>query len=181
MRIVAGTYGGRRLNVPKGRDIRPTSDKVRGAMFNTLQGYMDFEDARVLDAFCGTGALGLEALSRGAADCLFVDKARASLGFAKGNAGALGAVDSCDFKVGDAAKVQMNRGCVFDLVFLDPPYGKGLVVPVLENLLGQGTLKDGAVCVVEEEKACVFDWPQGFEVLKHKEYGDTGVTYLRYK
>ena len=72
MRIVAGVYGGRRLQVPKGRDIRPTSDKVRGAIFNTLGGLIDFDGARVLDAFCGTGALGIESLSRGVAHCVFV-------------------------------------------------------------------------------------------------------------
>ncbi len=90
MRIVAGQYGGRRLEVPKGRDIRPTSDKVRGAIFNALRSRGAVENARVLDAFCGTGALGLEALSQGAAHCTFLDKAKDSLALAKVNAQALG-------------------------------------------------------------------------------------------
>ncbi len=90
MRIVAGQYGGRRLEVPKGRDIRPTSDKVRGAIFNALRSRGAVEEARVLDVFCGTGALGLEALSQGAAHCTFMDKARESLELAKRNAQNLG-------------------------------------------------------------------------------------------
>lgn len=185
MRIVAGIYGGRRLQVPKGRDIRPTSDKVRGAMFNTLNsflgGYVDFDEAHVLDAFCGTGALGLEALSRGAGACVFVDKAKASLDLARENASALGAESVCSFKSSDAAKVHMTRDCAFDLVFLDPPYAKGLIVPALDNLVQQGVLREGAICVLESEKGLVLELPQGFEVLKDKVYGDTGVTYLRYK
>lgn len=181
MRIVSGIYGGRRLSVPKGRDIRPTSDKVRGAMFNTLGGYVDFDGACVLDIFCGTGALGLEALSRGAERCVFVDKEKLSLDLARENAAALSAESMCDFKIADASKVHMTRARLFDLVFLDPPYAKGLIVPSLDNLAQQGVLNEGAICVLESEKGLILECPEGFEVLKDKAYGDTLVTYLRYK
>ena len=90
MRIVSGQYSGRKLEVPKGRDIRPTSDKVRGAVFNALRSRGAVEDEKVLDAFCGSGALGLEALSQGASSCTFVDKSRHSLELAQRNAKALG-------------------------------------------------------------------------------------------
>jgi 16S rRNA (guanine966-N2)-methyltransferase len=181
VRIVAGIYGGRKLRVPKGRDIRPTSDKVRGAIFNTLAGYLDFDGGRVLDAFCGTGALGLEALSRGVGYCLFADKAKASLDLARENAGDLGALDESGFKIGDASKVHLGQGGAFDLVFLDPPYGKGLIEAALENFLQQGVLSDEAVIVLESEKGFVLKSHVDFETLKDKLYGDTLVTYLRYK
>ena len=181
MRIVAGIYGGRKLRVPKGRDVRPTSDKVRGAIFNTLAGYLDFDGACVLDAFCGTGALGLEALSRGADHCVFVDKAKASLDLARENAGGLGAHDASGFKLGDASKVHLGQGGAFDLVFLAPPYGKGLIEAALENLSRQDVLSDEALIVLESEKGFVLRSHTGFETLKDKLYGDTLVTYLRYK
>lgn len=179
MRIVAGLYGGRKLQVPKGHDIRPTSDKVRGAIFNTLGSYIDAEGVHVLDAFCGTGALGLEAISRGASRCVFIDKAGTSIDLAKENADSLNIADQCDFVLGDAAKVQLNQQ--FDLVFLDPPYGQGLLVPVLEHLVRQELLCDYAMCVLESEKQLDLTASESFETLKEKEYGDTRVTYLRYK
>ncbi len=179
MRIIAGRYGGRRLSVPKGRDIRPTSDKVRGAIFNTLGGMLDLEDVNVLDVFCGTGALGLEALSRGAVQITFIDKHKASLGLARENAQCLDVMEQCRFQLGDAKTVQLNQE--FDLIFLDPPYAQDLVVPVLNNLIARDVLKTGSICVIETEKHASLDLNDCFEVLKAKEYGDTLVTYLRYR
>jgi len=179
MRIVAGLYGGRRLQVPKGRDVRPTSDKVRGAIFNTLGGHVDFDECCVLDAFCGTGALGFEALSRGAEHCLFIDKARDSLDLAKSNAKDLDVFDQSSFKIGDARSVHLNRK--YDLIFLDPPYLQGLISLALQNLVSQDALPSGAVCVLESERRANIHLPDGFERIKDKEYGDTMVTYIRYK
>ncbi|MEM7680297.1 MAG: RsmD family RNA methyltransferase, partial [Pseudomonadota bacterium] len=125
MRIVAGLYGGRRLQVPKNRDIRPTSDKVRGAIFNALASRGVVDGVRVLDLFCGTGALGLEALSRGAVYCTFVDKVRESLDLAKANTASLGADELAAFLLQDATKIS-DMPEPYDLVFLDPPYGKDL-------------------------------------------------------
>ena len=181
MRVVAGLYGGRKLQVPKGRDIRPTSDKVRGAIFNTLGSIIRLDGVRVLDAFCGTGALGIEAISRGAAHCVFVDKARVSLDLARENVSVLGIEGQADFKVGDACKVHFKGGDPFDLVFLDPPYKQDMIVPVLEKLVEEEILSDQAVCVLEAEKNAVLDLPRQFELLKDKQYGDTLVCYARYK
>ena len=103
MRIVSGKYGGRVLKTPRDDAIRPTSDKVRGAMFNALRSRMDFEGVHVLDCFCGTGALGLEALSQGAASCRFVDLNRSSLDLAKDNAAALGV--EAEFILQDVTKL----------------------------------------------------------------------------
>ena len=181
MRIVAGIFGGRRLHAPKNNDIRPTSDKVRGAIFNTLNAYLDLDGASVLDAFCGTGALGLEAISRGAQHCLFVDKARQSLDLAKENARSLDASGNCAFMLGDAGKVQSLGDDPCDLVFLDPPYGQDLVASTLEHLIRQKALSESAICVLETEKNYVFEGFKDFEVLKEKTYSDTLVTYLRYR
>lgn len=106
MRIISGKYGGRRLDVPKGRDIRPTSDKVRGSIFNALISRADIEGTQVMDLFCGTGALGLEALSRGAERCLFVDKAKDSLTLARQNAADLDEEIQADFILSDATKLR---------------------------------------------------------------------------
>lgn len=180
MRVVSGQYGGRRLKVPKGKDIRPTSDKVRGAMFNALGSYLDIDGVRVLDAFCGTGALGLEGLSRGAEHITFLDITKVSLDLARENANDLGVLEHCAFKLCDASKAVFGGNEVFDLVFLDPPYRKDLIGKTLKHLSDQGVLADQAVCVLESEKDTVLGVPQGFEMLKDKQYGDTLVTYLRY-
>lgn len=182
MRIVSGIYGGRVLEAPKDRNIRPTSDKVRGAMFNALQSRGAVADAVVLDCFCGSGALGLEALSQGAAHCTFIDKARSSLDLARRNAQALG-VEAAEFILKDATKLSapMPDDVAACLVFLDPPYGQGLAEAALRNLQAGDWLTNGAICVVEENKSAGFNAPSGFEIISEKTYGDTAVIMLAYK
>ena len=183
MRIVSGIYGGRRLEVPSSYDIRPTSDKVRGAIFNALVSRGAVDGARVLDCFCGTGALGLEALSRGAVHATFWDKDRRSLDLAKRNVEVLGAMERCDFVLRDACGVQARvlgavQGDVYDLVFLDPPYRKGLVELAVQGLQESAYIRTGSVCVVEAEREFVFDGGKAFDVLSEKIYGDTKVLIL---
>ncbi len=210
MKIVAGKYGGRRLIVPKNRDIRPTSDKVRGAIFNMLASRGAIEGAHVLDAFCGTGALGLEALSRGAKSCLFVDKSRTSLALSRENAGILGAEDFCTYVFGDVQKaikklrksesghennkngsldpklvvgdknIHNNENRAYSLIFLDPPYNKDLIVSTLWVLKGVGGLYDNAWIVCESERGLSYDDIDGFRVDITKEYGSTKVVLLQY-
>ena len=177
MRIVAGQYGGRKLAVPKGRDIRPTSDKVRGAIFNALESRGVVEGVRVLDCFCGSGALGLEALSRAAVWCTFVDKDRTSLDLTRRNAESLGVQDA-DFVLKDVRKLEP---CAepYNLVFLDPPYGEGLVALSLDILHNQNYIGEDTVLAVELEKG--FDGMevgQPYVVLDEKTYGDTAVLFL---
>ncbi|MFK7839441.1 MAG: 16S rRNA (guanine(966)-N(2))-methyltransferase RsmD [Bdellovibrionales bacterium] len=181
MRVVAGELGGRRLNVLEGRDIRPTSDKVRGAVFNALIGLIEIESVFVLDLFCGTGALGIEALSRGALHCVFVDQARSSLNLARQNVATLGVEEQSDFILSDAKKVHFSDVQRFDLVFLDPPYNKDLILPCLDCLGASDALNDGAVCVLESEAMFQYKGCQHFEMIKSKVYGDTLITYLRYR
>ncbi len=181
MRIISGKYGGRRLDVPKGRDIRPTSDKVRGSIFNALISRADIEGAYVMDLYCGTGALGLEALSRGAEHCLFIDKAKESLNLARQNAHDLGTDEKTDFILSDATKLRPRstgvRAC--DLFFCDPPYRMDLITPSLQGLLDGDWLADDAIGVLEAEKGWSINIPPAFEIITEKTYGDTCVVYVR--
>ena len=182
MRIVAGTYGGRRLQVPSGRDIRPTGDKVRGAMFNALEARGAVEGAHVLDCFCGTGALGLEALSRGAEFCTFWDNDKRSLELTKTNAKALDVLEQCAFHLQDAAKVKnTSKERKYSLVFLDAPYCKDLILPAIQGLQSYSLLVDGAVCVIEAEKDFEPNLSGSFEVQSEKIYGDTKVLTVQFK
>lgn len=180
MRIIAGIARGRRLIAPEGDAIRPTSDKVRGAVFNSLKSKIDIEGLHVLDCFCGSGALGLEALSRGAAHCTFIDNARASLDLAKENAQHL-KFENADFIFRDATKLKENRGEKASLAFLDSPYKKGLVLPALAALHAGAWLKQGAICVAETEKSFHGIFEKPFSVIDEKSYGDTKVWFLRHQ
>lgn len=180
MRIVAGEHRSRVLESPKGDAIRPTSDKVRGAIFNMLQSRGLVGDAIVLDVFCGTGALGLEALSQGAQSCTFIDKNKASLDLTKRNIQTLKEGMRAQALLMDGAKLPL---CPINvepatLVFLDPPYGKGLAINALNSLMAQEWLAGECFCVVEESAAIVP--PDGFEVLQSKQYGDTHIALLHY-
>lgn len=179
MKIVSGKFGGRKLVVPKSRDIRPTSDKIRGAIFNMLASRDAIEDASVLDAFCGTGALGLEALSRGASRCTFIDKAKEALSLAQENVRVLGVEDQCDFLLKDAVKMKSTEK-TYDLIFLDPPYFLDLVPQILEQLLTEKMFSENAWVACETEKKVDIS-VSGFAVENEKKYGDTKITLLQYQ
>src|SRR5213083_2585002 len=153
MRVVGGRLGGRPLLTPKSQGIRPTSDRLREALFNILQhAYADpVSGARVLDLFAGTGALGLEALSRGAAFALFVDDGAEARGLLRENVAALGLGGVSRIFRRDATKLGPAHPLEpFSLVFLDPPYGKGLAEKALVSARDGGWLAPGALIVVEE-------------------------------
>lgn len=181
MRIVSGEFGGRKLHVPKGNDVRPTSDKVRGAIFNALNSRIDLKGAYVLDVFCGTGALGLEALSRGAANCTFIDKARSSIDLAKQNADDLGA-EAVKFLLKEAVKIGPRPESIeaVNLVFIDPPYEQDLIAPTLEALSMNDWLAANCMLVLESEKGFTAPLPEGFLVLDERDYKDTKITYVSY-
>lgn len=179
MRITGGEYRGRILEAPKGNDVRPTSDKVRLAIFNMLNGRGLVEDAVVLDAFCGTGALGIEAVSWGASDAVFIDKARTSLDLAKRNCAALG-IDKAHFILKDSSKIGLKPEAVpvASLIFLDPPYRKDLVSLSLEALHQNGWLSQtGHSILVECERQLDpgVIVQAGYDILVTKDYGDTRV------
>ncbi|HIF25320.1 MAG TPA: 16S rRNA (guanine(966)-N(2))-methyltransferase RsmD [Micavibrio sp.] len=177
MRITSGSAKGRKLNVPKGNDIRPTTDKVRQAIFNILLSYDLPVNANIIDMFCGSGALGLEGLSRGASHAILIDRDTAT---AKDNAQDLGFADQTTILRKDATKIGTRPETMpqADLVFADPPYNKDLLVPSLTALKDGGWLTDDAVIIAETEKQ--FDWPQvaGFTLQDRRLYGDCRIHIL---
>jgi len=182
MRIVGGRFGGRVLLAPKSQAIRPTADRLRESLFNILvHAYGDpVAGARVLDLFAGTGALGLEALSRGAAFTLFVDDGAEARALIRGNVDALGLGGATKIYRRDATKLgATGPNGVFSLAFLDPPYGRMLAEPALVSAREGGWLAPGAVVVVEEAADAHFVAPAGFAELERRDYGDTRLIVLR--
>ena len=183
MRIIGGSRRGLKLaEVGEGdaaAHLRPTSDRVREAIFNLLINAHGnpVAGARVLDLFAGTGALGLEALSRGALHATFVDDGAKALALLKANIGKMRAEGETRMLRQDARKLGQNPGAVFGLVFLDPPYGKGLGEVALASARLGRWLAPGAMVVWEEGSAPVV--PEGFALVDQRKYGDTIVTLLR--
>lgn len=183
MRIVGGRFRGRPIVAPSGTLTRPTSDRVREALFNILaHGIESFslEGARVLDLFAGSGALGLEALSRGAAYCLFVEDNADARGAIRQNVEALGLTGVSKVWRRDATRLGPAAPMVpFQLLFADPPYGKGLGELALAAALQGGWLASGAICVLEERSDAAIALDAGFERLDTRTYADTALHFLR--
>ena len=185
MRIVSGKFRGKALVTPDGRDTRPTSDRARQAVFNILEHAafaVPLDGARVIDLFAGSGALGLEALSRGAAFCLFVESDDRARGAIRENIDALGLFGASRLHRRDATDLgprPASAGPAFDLAFLDPPYGKGLAERCLTALAEGGWLADEALCVVERGADEAPLAVPGFEVLDERVYGAARVGFVR--
>ncbi|MEZ5923998.1 MAG: 16S rRNA (guanine(966)-N(2))-methyltransferase RsmD [Hyphomicrobiaceae bacterium] len=182
MRIVGGKLRGRPLLAPKDLSIRPTADRIRESIFNILEhGIESFEieSARVIDLFAGTGAMGLEALSRGASFCLFVDDSAEARGLIRSNAESLGLTGQTRLYRRDATHLGPTSAGIFDLAFLDPPYGKRLAETALVELCDGGWLSAGAVIAVEEEVDAFKDVPTGYDLADRRRYGGTEITFLR--
>ena len=181
MRIVGGRFRGRALAAPRSQAIRPTADRLRESLFDILaHGHGDpVAGARVLDLFAGTGALGLEALSRGAAFVLFVDDGAESRALLRANVEALGVPGVTRIFRRDAARLGPAHPLEpFSVVFLDPPYGQGLAEAALASARDGGWLAGGALAVVEES-AGAFTAADGFEEIARRRYGDTEFTILK--
>jgi len=182
MRIVGGRLKGRALAGPRGDGIRPTSDRLRETLFNVLaHSYGDpVPGARVIDLFAGTGALGLEAVSRGAEFALLVDDGAQARALIRENVEALGLGGVTRIFRRDARRLgDVPPGPAYDLAFLDPPYDRGLAEPALTSLARGGWLKPDALVVVEEAKAAMFESAPGYDVLERRDYGDTELILLR--
>jgi 16S rRNA (guanine966-N2)-methyltransferase len=182
MRVVGGRLKGRNLASPLSQEIRPTADRLRESVFNILvHAYDDpIEGARVLDLFAGTGALGIEASSRGAAFTLFVDNGAEARALLRNNVEALGLGGVTKVYRRDATNLGPAHPMEpFSLAFLDPPYGRGLADKALASLRDGGWLTVGALLVVEEVKAAAFAVPEGFEELERRPYDDTEFVFLR--
>lgn len=176
MRVVGGDLRSRRLTAAP-RGVRPTSDRVRESLFATLG---DVTGARVLDLFSGTGALAIEALSRGAERAVLVDQARTSLDAIRQNLASLGLQHRAKVVRGDAAHAvaRLDAGERFDLVLLDPPYGSDRLTPTLAALVARGVLAPFATLVVETSKRHAVAPVPGLVVRDERTYGDTRLTWL---
>lgn len=150
MRVIAGKYKGRKLSAPKGNDIRPTTDKTKEAMFSILA--FDLPGADVLDLFSGTGALGIEALSRGAASCVFCEKSRSAVEHIRDNLAHCGIGNEAGLRPGDVLRTLEMLEEKFDIVVMDPPYGEGLCEKAMEIIAANALLKDEGIIVCEHRK-----------------------------
>src|SRR5579862_5181206 len=176
MRIVGGSHRGRRLVVPPGELVRPTSDRAREALFNILShgnfaaSGLPFAGRPVLDAFAGTGAFGLEALSRGASKAVFIEIEREALAALRRNVGALGEADRAHIVAGDATRPP-RAGFACALAFLDPPYRSGLAAASLVALAAAGWLMRDALIVIEVAAREDFPLAPGFSLIDQRIYG----------
>ena len=174
MRVISGTRRGRKLCEIEGMAIRPTTDRVKESMFNLIQGKIP--SAEVLDAFGGTGALGIEALSRGAKSAVCVDCEEKSLAVAKKN------YEMCGFSAelvkSSANSYLESTDRQFDIIFMDPPYNKGLVSPALEIIKRRSILKQDGIIVIERDGVEDKFSADGYSVLKERKYGRTVITIL---
>ena len=184
MRIVGGKFKGHSIAPPHGAATRPTTDRVRESIFNILaHGIvgLEIEGARVLDLFAGTGAMGLEAISRGSRFCQFVDDSAEARGLIRKNADALGVIGLAKIWRRDAADL---GPCApqpgFDLVFADPPYGKGLGEKALRSLVAGQWLNPGAIIVLEESGKAEIAPVDGLSLIDERHYGDTKVIFYRH-
>jgi 16S rRNA (guanine966-N2)-methyltransferase len=185
VRIIAGKHRGRLIAAPQGDNVRPTGERAREALFNILahgrfaSAGPAYAGVRVLDAFAGTGAFGLEALSRGASSVVFIENNRAALAALRSNIATLAEEDRADIVSGDATSPPRAAAPVA-LAFLDPPYGKGLAAPALAALADAGWLADGTLCVVEMAAKERLEPPSGFVSLDERRYGAARIAFLRY-
>jgi 16S rRNA (guanine(966)-N(2))-methyltransferase RsmD len=178
MRVISGTAKGRKLYTPKSHNIRPALDKVKGAIFNIL---FNVEGKNVLDLFAGTGAIGIEALSRGAAHCTFVDSANESVTIIRKN------IELCRFQetarvfpkpVNVALEYFEKHGEKFDLIFVDPPYLKNLINQTLERLSKGGALVSGGLIIVEHSPKEPIGQITGLVLTDTRKYGQTCISFL---
>ncbi|MYT20502.1 16S rRNA (guanine(966)-N(2))-methyltransferase RsmD [Streptomyces sp. SID7760] len=182
-RVIAGSAGGRRLTVPPGTGTRPTSDRMREGLFSTWESLHGIEGARVLDLYAGSGAVGLEALSRGAAHALLVEPEAKAAKAIRDNIKAVG-LPGAEFRAGKAEQVVAvpHGPDPYDVVFLDPPYAVGHddLGEILLTLRANGWLTDDALVTVERStRSGAFPWPEGFEPLRSRKYGEGTLWYGR--
>jgi 16S rRNA (guanine966-N2)-methyltransferase len=183
MRIIAGQYKGRKLTGVKGMKIRPTLDRIRESLFSILS--QKTENALVLDLFAGTGALGLEALSRGAAQSFFIDKSKEAIKIINKNIELLNIKDRTEVLLHDASHIGFpkvffkNR---FDLIFMDPPYNKGLIANMLGNVDLLNIMGDDSIIIAEHSiRENDFEKIAGFDLYDKRTYGETLISFFKKK
>lgn len=180
-RIIAGEYRGRRLQVPAGKDVRPTTDRMRERLFSMLSHarYPAMHGATVADIFAGTGGLGLEALSRGAAHVTFIENARASIDCIQANIKTLNANSRTTLIRENATRLSSAKSAC-NIIFMDPPYRKNLVEPTLTRLSGAGWIADDNVIVCETAADEAVPAVSGFEIIDERTQGQQRILFMHY-
>ncbi len=183
MRIISGIYGGRRNPKKAPAGVRPTADAVRESIFNSLSNMIDIQGKKCLDIFAGTGAMGFEALSRGASHTTFVEKNKTTAGYISHTAEIFN-IPKQDFRVvqQSAMKALENsliKDAKFDICFLDPPYKLNILSQVLEKMLNLSIIDSDTIITVENSSAAGFILPERYKMIKEKKYGMTKVIFLR--
>lgn len=181
MRIIGGKYRGKKLNTPSDNNIRPTTDRMRETLFNMLEhgSGPSIRGSNILDLYAGTGALGIEALSRHAEHVCFVDNNFRSIKLIKDNCALIDNPDNVAFISTDSSKMN-NRGNIFDVIFIDPPYRKNLITPTLENIILQKLINSNGIAVIEYASDEVINIPDGFTEIKKKKMGDATFSILKF-
>jgi len=178
MRVIAGKFKGRKLASAKDSDIRPATDRVKETVFNTLQNKFSFEDAAVLDVFAGTGSLGIEAMSRGAAHVDFVDSAEQALHLLRDNIARLQCESLCTVIKADAIGFIETTAKQFDLIFADPPYAFPGTASIPEKIFGRNLLKKKGLLIIEHSKSTDFPESSPYQLEARKEFGQTIVSFF---
>ncbi len=181
MRIIGGVYKGKKLKAITSSEnisLRPTSDKVRESIFNILihKFHLNFNEIKILDLFAGTGSLGFEAISRGAKSVTFVENNKYACALIMENAKMLGVESKISLKVGECQKIGLNKGDPFELVFMDPPYGKSLGEKSFKNVLKGNWIKEHSLIVWEENLAVPNI--EGGNIIETRKYGETVLSFV---
>ena len=176
MRIIAGKYKGRKIEMPKTKDVRPTADMVRGAVFNILNNLIDWEETTIMDLCCGTGSFGIEALSRGAKFVCFIDNNLDSIELTRRNLAKLEA-DNCEVIKAAAENLPIARR-KYDIIYIDPPYFSGLVVKALKNVKAKEYLNKDSIIIAEMSRKEKFAAPDGFIIKDERDYGNKKIIIL---
>ena len=174
MRIISGSRRGHKLIEFEGDSVRPTTDRVKESIFNLIQEYVP--ESVCLDMFAGSGALSFEAISRGAKRAVLLDKDKRSVDIIRKNAASLDFEEQCEIRNEDCFIYAQKAGESFDIIFLDPPYNKNLIEPVLDTIVDKGLLQDGGVVVLESDDTDFSGEKEGLSVLKQRKYGRTYIT-----
>jgi 16S rRNA (guanine(966)-N(2))-methyltransferase RsmD len=179
VKIIAGEFGGRKIECSDGLDVRPTSSMTREAIFNVLQPYYPFK--KVLDLYAGSGALGIEAISRGALHAVLVEKGAGPSGVLRQNLIKLKIADRAKIQVGESIEYLKNCGQTFDLILADPPYPDRCLPDILQTVEKTGSLAENGILVIQHSiKEEPFDGFGGLKMWKSRKYGKTQVSFYRY-
>lgn len=177
MHITGGFLKSRKIDSPKGSNVRPTLSQMRESIFSTLFSLTDFENKLFLDVFAGSGIMGFEAISRGFASCDFIEKDRKTFFTIKNNIEKLGIEKETSVHPGDSLKILKKLQKTFDVIYIDPPYQSGLYDAVLQTVKDENLLSDSGVAILEHPKGLKID-TKGFKILKQKTCSDKCLTYL---